>query len=938
MSIATFTAYYEAGWQPLPLPPRKKVPPPTAFTGKKGHTRDSAEYLEAYARWSSGKGLSDQSNIALRLDPHTVGIDVDHYGDKTGGDTLDELEQELGALPETVIVTSRDDGISGIRLFRVEGSTDGYRDHFDDIEIIRASQRFLVAPGSIHPGHAASNFPPGATYLATDQRTGEVTTSLPAPSSLPMLPASWEQALTKGFAKAHRRNRSKRGSKAARSTGGRHDAMVARVWAMVHAGETNEAITSQLRDPFIESVADRDTPAEAGAEFDRALDGARTKYEDELNQLKETAMTIGLDDALAVEVARLGLAAGDDDADFIARCEAYLADPGDARWRDDEGTDYSGGLKRHPRRGVLIKPSERGEDQQVSRAPFDLVARLVDTDGETVGWRTVLKLRDGPVYGLLRPSDLVGDALAKWSANNEQALLARPGRGQFAAWVRWRSERLPVEVEAHAGTNRIGDTLALIGTDSSVLWSSGVLTASPWVDQPQDLKLTTSGATCAESAAVVAQILGFRDLTESVPALSAMVALALPDVVKEKVGRPLSIVSIPGQSGTAKTSWTQLASRLAGYTGSATSDVTKAGLARMVTSGLIAYVDDLNKSDQSDQILAELRGKATGGDRKIADRNNDARIVSQKMRSGLLLTWESDFLGGTRAELDRRVIIPFTDTRVSERCNPDGSKQWDSMLALGADSSEPADVAIVNRHAANLLVGVCEAMTAMPRDQRWAGASGKRELVPVFAVQAVGRAISAWLGDNGQAELADEVWCLIDAWAEQECERRVQVRKSGADLSVVKALQAYLGSDSWTVGARSRAVDTASPENIRGALVTALKGAHTKEPFPVVAIHVGDDPRVLLAVATTPFHAWMAGASGKRARVEEFVGARSLSAKEIGEQLAQLPSPTGAEKVRLDTRVVVDDVSVRVNPTYQIVWAPEPLGGLLGRAADSDAA
>jgi hypothetical protein len=47
---------------------------------------------------------------------------VDAYGDKTGGRTLREAEKRWGPLPHTVISSSRDDCVSGIRLYRIPQS------------------------------------------------------------------------------------------------------------------------------------------------------------------------------------------------------------------------------------------------------------------------------------------------------------------------------------------------------------------------------------------------------------------------------------------------------------------------------------------------------------------------------------------------------------------------------------------------------------------------------------------------------------------------------------------------------------------------------------------------------------------------------------------------------------------------------------------------
>ena len=69
-----------------------------------------------------------------------IGIDVDHYGNKSGGDTLKALESKLGPLPATAVSTARDDKISGIRFYRVPAGRKWKESAGKDIEIIQRVQ------------------------------------------------------------------------------------------------------------------------------------------------------------------------------------------------------------------------------------------------------------------------------------------------------------------------------------------------------------------------------------------------------------------------------------------------------------------------------------------------------------------------------------------------------------------------------------------------------------------------------------------------------------------------------------------------------------------------------------------------------------------------------------------------------------------------------
>jgi len=174
-----------AGWWPLPLPARSKKSPPEGYTGGAGRA-PSPDDVNTWLRTQAA------GNVAVRLPPDVVGIDVDAYGDKPGADTLAQLEAEHGPLPATVVVTSRHDGASGIRLFRLPDGVDQatFRTGWPGIEILRHGHRYVVAPPSIHPDT-------GEPYRCFDPASGEVLPTLPAKADLPMLPESWAAACAK---------------------------------------------------------------------------------------------------------------------------------------------------------------------------------------------------------------------------------------------------------------------------------------------------------------------------------------------------------------------------------------------------------------------------------------------------------------------------------------------------------------------------------------------------------------------------------------------------------------------------------------------------------------------------------------------------------------------------------------------------------------------
>ena len=174
-----YDTYWQAGWRGvLPLPHRAKKWPPTGYTG-----RDYAE--PSYADCATWADLGPR-NIALHLPRGVIGIDVDDYAGKGGGTTLHKLVAEHGPLPATWLSTSRGDGISGIRLFRIPDDVE-LISAMPGIEIVQAHHRYVVCWPSIHPET-------NAVYQWVNEATGE--SDVPHIDGIPDLPASWVDALT----------------------------------------------------------------------------------------------------------------------------------------------------------------------------------------------------------------------------------------------------------------------------------------------------------------------------------------------------------------------------------------------------------------------------------------------------------------------------------------------------------------------------------------------------------------------------------------------------------------------------------------------------------------------------------------------------------------------------------------------------------------------
>jgi hypothetical protein len=184
----------------LPLPKGQKHPPPTGYTGIKASDPEPAKVQQ----WREQQG---DGNICLRLGEvdsqyEVIAKDVDHYVKggkvKRGGDQLARLIEAVGPLPDTWISSSRVDGFSGKRFYRVPKGL-RFKGQVDkDIEVIQKRHRFAVVWPSYNPDSQAVEtwFPPGAPLTEAGKTLWDGT--VPDARTLPVLPDAWIDYLTNG--------------------------------------------------------------------------------------------------------------------------------------------------------------------------------------------------------------------------------------------------------------------------------------------------------------------------------------------------------------------------------------------------------------------------------------------------------------------------------------------------------------------------------------------------------------------------------------------------------------------------------------------------------------------------------------------------------------------------------------------------------------------
>lgn len=288
--------YRRLGWTGvLPLRPGTKCPPPNGTTGWDGvdpSGADSAEYDELPV-------YRGTAQTALRMSSTVVGLDLDGYNGRTGARTVTEGIRRWGALPAGPWSSARDDGVSGIRFYRVPDGTVlvanmGFPElGIGHVELVQRHHRYAVTWPSIHRAI-------GAPYTWRGTAGPDVP---PAVDDLPDLPETWISGLA-GTGRAGERARPEQVARflaelppgsvcgsvrdAVRAADGslqtpvvsRHDDTLAAVLRLLRLGERGHpgvlAALAALRIVFVRVVtADGSrTPASAVAEFDRMRDGA----------------------------------------------------------------------------------------------------------------------------------------------------------------------------------------------------------------------------------------------------------------------------------------------------------------------------------------------------------------------------------------------------------------------------------------------------------------------------------------------------------------------------------------------------------------------------------------------------------------------------------------------------------------------------------------
>ena len=200
--------YHELGWFPVPLEAKEKKLLESGFTGAKN---EFPKNEKATLRKLLNESPS-QANIGVWLRDGIIGIDVDDYDGKGGGDTYRRLISELGPLPDTWMSSARADGISGIRFFQVPEGKAWPGKAGTGIDVVSRNYRYAAVFPSHHPTGGTYRWYAPGSLLDGDPKMIQSRVSgsnewsfiqapehrIPNPEEFPELPAKWLEHLMLG--------------------------------------------------------------------------------------------------------------------------------------------------------------------------------------------------------------------------------------------------------------------------------------------------------------------------------------------------------------------------------------------------------------------------------------------------------------------------------------------------------------------------------------------------------------------------------------------------------------------------------------------------------------------------------------------------------------------------------------------------------------------
>lgn len=682
-------SYFDRGWQgvlPMPRGTLAKRYPPSGYTGKRGIFPPMAQV----DRWVRSRG---DYNIAIRLPESVIGIDVDAYEGKAGGQTLAQLTAELGDWtvpggPATVRSSSRSDGVSGIYLFRADLPDGlGWRGELGPgIELVHYGLRYVTAAPSVHPKTGR-----GYRWLDPD---GE-TVRLPAPSDLPTLATAWiERASRPVLASVPLADTAPRYGDGQHGTGYGEQAMLRELQRLHGVWDQNV----EAFNPELNKVAFRLGQLAGGGELDPEY--ARGQLEDLLNELAapadqyrtlESGFTSGMSQPRRAPDRPSDPPPTVDEPSQVASERS----PGESRGGRHK---FTGGALRSS--GSIIQvhrpmaaTTKGGQREMVwSRwSDFDMRAlgRVVTDDGELTGYSVELtRERDGQTFETVLPVRVLARTLelSRWLMSYEVACVA-PDVGEGPAW----NTRLSMFLaEQEAPLARTAPCLGWDDEAQQFITYEGAIEADGLhsfgnVRPDPDLRGKSIqyhyGFDHSPEVAVhvLREVLTFHDSTVTSVFGAWWAACLLKGQIMQHVSM-FPVMAIEATSESGKTSgFFPMMLALAGNKRGQANDT--AAAFRDVVAGHrngVAWQDDLDDPKRLFEVLRAATSEGTIG-KKAEDRTRsvDARLVAPIMISG-----EGLDITKQKALADRvlRLAVPSPTSRMS--LHDPTRLQWDDIVAI----------------------------------------------------------------------------------------------------------------------------------------------------------------------------------------------------------------------------------------------------------------
>lgn len=640
------------------------------------------------------------------------------------------------------------------------------------------------------------------------------------------------------------------------------------------------------------------------------------------------------------------------EASAAAEADAYLWCSTETGWLfEADAEDLEGRPTGRRALHRMISVGTRGvRPEAITKWPIRVIACTVDTVGDSVGWE--LDLGAGGTRPITS-DDLVSTGLESW--NSKIGLFIVPTRGLGAAlraYLGYHSANSPqLSVYEHEGwvdqQTFVTGTEILVGPAGQIGRAAAGSTEWHYGD-----------AGSAEAARICADILTFRPLAESAPVLAWLAAVSVRPRSLEASGASfVPMLQIPGDSGTGKTSFLRLATRLFGVSGAAVSNVTTAGLVRtLALSTQVVWIDDFSNYDETVRNI--IRGGLTGAGRTRGTTASERGIVRDEARAALVNSGEAAMGLDERAMRQRSVVVPFTERaqgRTSRRAGADHG-QYADMVEMGVDKDDRGQG--LSRWAGSVVKGLWDAAQRLNKSSDNTGATGLsgaadgvREAAAWRFVEYGAEVLVDWMAAEGiPPERTGRLIRAVRKRVQQEVRAAELREKSGADIHLVTTLvPMYLRTrraifdtgvsgrlrdgetldgaavmrmirDSWRnadAGARGQLIADGRPA--RGVVLMIAPSQDEEEGEQVVA----------MALCSSALAEWAQSEDGRRAGVgadrrfvtKEGIGMQIGAIASKGEQWNAGGGPASKIRVKL---------SASQTPLYSVVTEPDVLHAILG--------